>query len=506
MLKNSKKKAFTIIELVIVIAVVAVLAAVLIPTFAHLINEANMSVDEQLVRQINTILDAEEKLGNKAALVTDAQEILKKNGIANFVANFDKNTIYWISSENRALIWTADGDTGKVTYPDNYAKKFESYNVPSTDWKKLADEARVIALEEASENAILEAIGNLGAGDSNVTIQMPSNSNVEIGGYALIQKMSNQVGNNNNVSIDLNGSTLNFGKVESGYYGENNTPYTGKYGISIPNGSSLEITNGSVDFTQCNFSNRITVDDYSSLVLRDVVLNITSNGAGTAIFPASNASEVVIENCTINHTGGGYCIMTNGITSNNIKVIIRNTTLKSDATQAILINKPSELIVENSTIEGNVSAITMRAGNATIKNSTLKAASTTAGIFKWNGTDIDKHTGGSNPGNGYWADGNVTAAGVLVLGDHSRANDDKYEGVNYSYEGDVNCTLENVVLESVTSEIPEILIAARFKKNVTLNCSEADATKVQLYNWPHKFGHGTVVVNGETKTFTDDKQ
>ncbi|MGN1235166.1 MAG: type II secretion system protein, partial [Christensenellaceae bacterium] len=48
------KKAFTIVELVIVIAVVAILMAVLIPTFVSLVKKANVSSDTQLVRNLNT--------------------------------------------------------------------------------------------------------------------------------------------------------------------------------------------------------------------------------------------------------------------------------------------------------------------------------------------------------------------------------------------------------------------------------------------------------------------
>ena len=42
-MKNTKKKGFTIVELVIVIAVIAILAAVLIPTFTSVIAKANES-------------------------------------------------------------------------------------------------------------------------------------------------------------------------------------------------------------------------------------------------------------------------------------------------------------------------------------------------------------------------------------------------------------------------------------------------------------------------------
>ena len=47
-MKKQRKSAFTIVELVIVIAVVAILSAVLIPTFGSIIKSANVSSDEQL--------------------------------------------------------------------------------------------------------------------------------------------------------------------------------------------------------------------------------------------------------------------------------------------------------------------------------------------------------------------------------------------------------------------------------------------------------------------------
>lgn len=50
MLKNRKKKGFTIVELVIVIAVIAILAAVLIPTFAGIIDLANKNSAMQAAR------------------------------------------------------------------------------------------------------------------------------------------------------------------------------------------------------------------------------------------------------------------------------------------------------------------------------------------------------------------------------------------------------------------------------------------------------------------------
>ena len=46
-MRRNNKKGFTIVELVIVIAVIAILAGVLIPTFAGIVSKANKSAAEQ---------------------------------------------------------------------------------------------------------------------------------------------------------------------------------------------------------------------------------------------------------------------------------------------------------------------------------------------------------------------------------------------------------------------------------------------------------------------------
>ena len=59
-MKRNNKKGFTIVELVIVIAVIAILAGVLIPTFAGIVAKANKSAVEQETRAALTVILAEE--------------------------------------------------------------------------------------------------------------------------------------------------------------------------------------------------------------------------------------------------------------------------------------------------------------------------------------------------------------------------------------------------------------------------------------------------------------
>ncbi len=75
------KRGFTLVELVIVIAVIAILAAVLIPTFITVIDNANNSADVQLVANMNTILSTDFDIKENAT-AENLRKVLNENGLA----------------------------------------------------------------------------------------------------------------------------------------------------------------------------------------------------------------------------------------------------------------------------------------------------------------------------------------------------------------------------------------------------------------------------------------
>ena len=115
-MKKTNKKGFTIVELVIVIAVIAILAAVLIPTFAGLIQKAKLSSDEVAVRNMNTILATETASDGKPATLGELRSMLTKNGYTEKVipATAD-HQYYWDTEEN--LIILVDKKTDTAVYP-----------------------------------------------------------------------------------------------------------------------------------------------------------------------------------------------------------------------------------------------------------------------------------------------------------------------------------------------------------------------------------------------------
>ena len=88
-MKKMNKKGFTIVELVIVIAVIAILAAVLIPTFSGIIEKANKSATLQEARNAYTEAYADDiqdgvidNAINGTAMSTDGYTVA--DGVASF--------------------------------------------------------------------------------------------------------------------------------------------------------------------------------------------------------------------------------------------------------------------------------------------------------------------------------------------------------------------------------------------------------------------------------------
>ena len=94
-MKRNNKKGFTIVELVIVIAVIAILAGVLIPTFAGIVKKANKSGIDQETRAALTVILAEEN----GQLTTSADYYF-------FYVNDDKVTYF--AYEDKELVEKED--------------------------------------------------------------------------------------------------------------------------------------------------------------------------------------------------------------------------------------------------------------------------------------------------------------------------------------------------------------------------------------------------------------
>ena len=133
-MKRSNKKGFTIVELVIVIAIIAILAAVLIPTFASLIQKANESNDIQAAKNMNTFLAAANVTGDVKSIL-DVYDLFDESGYS--VENYKplcKDRFYYYDKEYNQILYVDEKLT--VIYPTEH--KGKTYETLKHNWMSLS--------------------------------------------------------------------------------------------------------------------------------------------------------------------------------------------------------------------------------------------------------------------------------------------------------------------------------------------------------------------------------
>lgn len=495
------KKGFTIVELVIVIAVIAILAAVLIPTFANLVDKANETVDMQLVKQMNTVLEAEEIVDGKPSTIIDAKKVLENNGIVQFKPVDSNNIFYWVSTKNIVLLY--NNSKNKVIYPKEYVKEQKL----ETTWFDLnyteddVDIKPVITPNEGQSviEALIEAI-NSGNAAKDIYVTLPKNTNINMSTSefsSLLSSMSVN-GQGKKVHIDLNGGTISVDGRDG----------RGKFNFEVEKNGQVELTNGTYKVENGDKYERdengiykIDKDGNSiptylfrtaagaSLILRDIKIEGT---AFCSIGAPAESNEIILDNVSAN-VDSYYFVSSNGLTSSNLRIVISNSNLVNVSGLGVLINSTGVVYVDNTTIEAETHCIVTRTGTVEVNNSTLKITSEEAGIFKWNNFGMsltypefpDKSKGSEQicP----WGGGNAIPGGALVLGD--------YASSSTNYAGDVNCKLDNVTFDSVnTNEFPNILVAAKYGKNVNLVYENTNPGNVTFYGMVSSW-YGSIKIN-----------
>ena len=110
--RNSKRRGFTILELVIVIAVIAILAGVAIPTFAGVVKKARISARTQMAQSINKLLAVDEASNGKPTSMYDATRAMIENGIDidRFMSDGGL-ALSWDQEDNRVAVVDEDFNT-----------------------------------------------------------------------------------------------------------------------------------------------------------------------------------------------------------------------------------------------------------------------------------------------------------------------------------------------------------------------------------------------------------
>ncbi|MBQ7873164.1 MAG: type II secretion system protein [Clostridia bacterium] len=157
-MKNAKK-GFTLVELLVVIAMLAILATVTVVGLTGCIEEAKLSVDLQGVEQMNTALEAASVTGAPKnfkefdKILTDAG-FNTEEGIRSLV---DGYAIYWYKTHNVVVLAKDDGTLEGPGYEadmaadfaNDFASKNNIYDLAMCGSKFYVGDAPVGSLQEA---------------------------------------------------------------------------------------------------------------------------------------------------------------------------------------------------------------------------------------------------------------------------------------------------------------------------------------------------------------------
>lgn len=118
------KKGFTLVELVVVIAVIAILAAVSVGMYFGFTESAKKSNDQTVTSQMNKALMLDEQLDGKPTTPSEALAVLEENGfnVTKLSPYQDESYYLWDSVENQMILLNSNNE---VQFPENTAIRSE---------------------------------------------------------------------------------------------------------------------------------------------------------------------------------------------------------------------------------------------------------------------------------------------------------------------------------------------------------------------------------------------
>ena len=274
-MRKTNKKGFTIVELVVVIAVIAILAAVLIPTFSGIIKKANIAADQKAVAEINKQLAMVEAESGEIASYGDATARLFENGIdiADYKPLAKDYTFYYDADLNKVLYVK---DHKNVEFPVAEAEAGLDVSVDDPGrWTSLSGEVEVAASYSKSGTTatitkgseFVKLLNDYSEGDKSVT-------KIELTADIDLKGASANFGKIANLEFNGNGKTIyGFQANKQAYNADDDNYAFGLFG-SVNASANLKVSNLIIDGATVNGI------DHSGILVGNVTNggNLTVNG------------------------------------------------------------------------------------------------------------------------------------------------------------------------------------------------------------------------------------
>ena len=150
------KKGFTLVELIVVIAIIGILAAVLIPTFSGAIESARLADDQAQLRNMNTELTISDLMGDREIDMHAAYQILVRNGEYTLAAKSSDHTFWW-DRETKKLVLA---ETEEILTNSNFDGTASAAAFERDDIGAVAANARYVLVDQGT-SALAQAVNGL---------------------------------------------------------------------------------------------------------------------------------------------------------------------------------------------------------------------------------------------------------------------------------------------------------------------------------------------------------
>ena len=368
-MRNTNKKGFTIVELVIVVAVIAILAAVLIPTFSSIIKKANIASDTAVAKNLNTAA-----ISAGAKDFDSAIEAVKDAGYLLANLNAKANGCYFVWDDaNDQFLLVDTTDSYKVIYSNTDASEKSNWYVAVSDPTKFAEiESAGLKVEKmitdvAGLKAALTTGGEFHIDESLVieeqikyTGTTPLVLNLNGSNLATSEKL-------NNAPVMVDGSVKIINAIITAA-GSDESEY-GRFNVSIGYTGRAELEIDNVTFScQTGINGTFMSDGFVNMIVKNSTFDVTNSGVILSTGEGTG-STATVENCTIN--AGEYAIFA----SQGGTITVNGGSYKGGTAVISTMYAGTKVIVNGGTFEGALSVTnngTLVINGGTFKNTGLE--------------------------------------------------------------------------------------------------------------------------------------
>lgn len=290
-MKKNTKKGFTLVELVIVIAVIAVLSAIIIPITSSVVSNAKETVDRTTVKALNTALARDEAKNGARTLYSDVVDAMAEYGYG-----VDKLTPLSLGD----ILWDSQSNTF-VLYKDGKEVMREkgSSSVKPVDLWRVAKNQADLDNSKTYSNYLVEG-GNFDKTQTNISTGLDVGKNEGITVVYTSDTSDNVVINTNggDLKISAPNATVNHYGVTNKVTIEAVAPHS--YYENGTVAGNLEIKQGKVEFTKTAVVNTLVV---SATTQNAVQIVFASNEANVGTVAATTeAAQKIINDTTVPET------------------------------------------------------------------------------------------------------------------------------------------------------------------------------------------------------------